>query len=165
MSNEFNDLPEDVAYDQINEAIKQFEKQEAGLPDWSKSEAPKYLEMSIEQLRKKTPDELSEAVLELNRYAFNIQRLLNQKKGWERWAKSKLDELTAHNIQNISDSFGYNERPMIAKFGSENCRKLNKFLRKIEMQIIRLQELPFYIRCIAENIRDIKFLSLKREKE
>jgi len=144
--------------------MDRFEQEIAGLSKWGRKDIPEYLDMPIEQLRKKTPDELSEAVFLLNQYALNIQRLINRNKAWERCLRSRLDELEAWHLEKVPDRYGYNERPKMARFKPEQCQKLNKFLRRIQMQSDVLYDIPNQVRSVAESIRELKFIALRREK-
>jgi hypothetical protein len=150
---------------EIEQSLEEFEKQVAGLPEWKETNAPNYLSMPLEQLRKKTPEELSEAAYELNVYALNIQRLLNRLHAWNKWGKSKLDEIATEYIDKVSTSYGWQERLMMIKNHPKECKQLNRFIRGVEMKIQRLYGLPDHIRFITESIRDIRFTNMRREKD
>ena len=158
-------LPNDPEFVQkIDEALDQFENDLAGLPKWTKQEAPKYLYVNIDELRKKTPDELSEAVVILNQYALNVQRLTNKLRAWERYCYSLLDTYEARHIPDIPPGYGFNERAKMARNNPEVCKRLNEFLRKTKMQLDRLDGVPNQVKIIADSIREMKFVALRREK-
>jgi hypothetical protein len=163
MSVEIPKDPELVS--EVDKALDAFEKDLAGLPKLISEEAPIYLYMSLEDLRKKTPDELSEICLMLNRYSLNLQRVMNRLRAWERWCVSSLDSMEARYIPDVPDRYGFNERPKIARHNPEPCKKINEFLRKTQMQLLRLDGVPNQIRIIADSIKDLKFAAIRREKE
>lgn len=146
---------------EIDKALDSYEKQKAGLPDLGNSTAPKWLSMNIHDLSKKTPDELGEAVYELAQYSMYIQRLINKNKAFERWASSKLDEVTSAMIPQYDNAYGFNERMLMAKNQHPACKKLNSFLRKVQMENDRLWGIPSQIKIISEAIRDIKFAVMR----
>lgn len=161
-----NDLPPDPEFvEPINQALDKFEEEVAKLPKWTHIEVPKYLYMNVSDLAKKSPDELTEAVFMLNQYSFNVQRTINKLRAWERWCNASLDSLEAKFLEEVPPSYGFNERPKIARHKPEPCKKINEFLRKIRMQLDRLYDLPNQIKIIADSIRDIKFVALRKEKE
>ncbi len=150
---------------EIDDALDQFEQDLAGLPKWQKTEIPNYFYMDVTDLAKKTPEELSEAVFRLNQHALNVQRLINKLKAWDRWCVSKLDELEAKYIMDIPTTYGYNERPKLARNTPENCKKINRYLRKTRMEMDRIWGMPEAMRYMAQNINDLKFAALRREKQ
>jgi hypothetical protein len=149
---------------EIEKALDEYEKQ-VGLPALQPMEAPSYLTMPLEELRKKSPEELAEASFEINRYAWYIQRVINKNRSWERWAKSKLAEIAASLLPSIAGNYGYNEREAISKNTHPLCRQLNAFARKVGMELDRLYYVPNDIRVIADSIRDIRFSQMRREKD
>jgi hypothetical protein len=148
---------------EIDKVLDEFEKQ-AGLPEFKKIECPAYLTMALEDLRKKSPDQLSEAVFEIAQYSLYIQRLINRNKAWQRWALSRIDEIAASELPNIGTNYGFNERVLIAKNSPELCKRINAFLRKTEMQLNRLYGVPDNIKFMADCIRDMKFAAIRKEK-
>ncbi len=149
---------------EIDKALDAYEKQQ-GIPIWERMDAPEYLSMNIDVLRKKTADELAEATYALNQYAFNLQRVINKNKAWQRWAISKLDELEAYYLQDVPDRYGFNERPKIARHQPELCKKINEFLRTIDMRLNRLYDFPSQIKAISDSIRELRFAAIRRDKE
>lgn len=164
---EYNDLEIDPTIqkkiDEINSVLDEFEKS-SGLPALESMKPPTVLNTNIEDLKKKTAEELIEYGWLINQYSLYIQRLINKNKAMERWAKCKLDELTAYYIPQIEGSFGWNERTLMARTTPEACRKLNKFLRIISMRIDRLYEVPANIKVMADTVKELRFLAFKREK-
>jgi hypothetical protein len=150
--------------EEIDNLLDKYEQEMAGLGKWGRRDVPVYLDMPPEQVRKKTADELVEAVFLLNQYATNIQRLINRKRAWERCIKARLDELEARYIPDIPPQYGYNERPKLARHNPELCQRLNKFLRKVQMEADVLYGIPDHIHKVADSLRDMKFIALKREK-
>lgn len=150
--------------DEIEEAIKEYERQKAGLPDLADLKAPVYLSMALEDIRKKSPTELSEAIFELCQYALSLQRLINKNKSWERWGRSKLDELATGYLDEVPTKYGSYERTMIAKNKPELCKALNQFIRKINMECERLNGIPEYVMKLADSIKDMKYTAIMREK-
>jgi hypothetical protein len=149
---------------EIEKALVEFEKQ-AGLPGLQPMEAPACLSMSLQELRKLSPEQLAEASFEIGQYAWYIQRLINKNKSWERWAKSRLGEIAASLLPQIGGHYGFNEREQISKNTHPLCRELNAFMRKIGMEIDRLYNVPNDIRVIGESIRDLRFSAMRREKD
>ncbi|TXT66093.1 MAG: hypothetical protein BAJALOKI3v1_50093 [Promethearchaeota archaeon] len=147
----------------IEESLLKYEKDTLGL-SYIKFEAPECLMMKISELRNKTPEILAEYSLELHRYALYIQQTVNKNKSWERWAKSKLNEVAAYYLVEIDSHYGFNERELIAKNNNDHARKLNKFLRNIQMRIDRLYNLSNNISAIADSIKDLRFAATNREK-
>lgn len=148
----------------IEEALNKYEEEQVGLPKLEQTAAPAYLSMPLDDLRKKTPEELSEATIEIARYSLFIERSINRQKAWERWAKLKSDEYTAHYLGDVPDRYGFNERVLIARNNPEPCKILNKFIREIEMKLSRLYNVPKHISIIADAINNLKYIALKREK-
>jgi hypothetical protein len=159
-----NDQELPLNVQQIDELMEKYETSVVGLPLVGKMEAPKYLSMSLEDLKKRTADELSEAYFSLNQYALYVQRLINKSKSWERWIFLKKDEIAAHYIPELPTYLGFNERELIAKNNPQICKKLNSFLRQVRLELDRLYDIPQNIRFMAEAIKDMKFLALRREK-
>lgn len=162
MSNEF--IIDNEHRKEVEEALVEFEKQTLGLPQIDKMEAPKVLSMSMEELRRKTPEELTECYIELIQYSLFIQRSINRHKCWERWGLSKLDEVAAYYLPDISPTFGFNERMLMAKNNPALCKELNSFIRNIRMRVDRLYDVPSQINKFADSIKDMKFANMRREK-
>lgn len=150
--------------EEIDNFLDKYENEHIGLPNRKQSKAPKYLEASIEDLRKKTPEELAEAALELSLYALEVDRKISLERARERWAKIKLDELTAHFLKDIPSRYGWNERTLIARNDPEPCKALNMILKEIEMKLARLYNIPKHIEIISKCIDNLRFIALKREK-
>lgn len=149
---------------ELEETLDKYETEKAGLPNRKQLQAPKYLYMSIDELRKKTPDELAEAAYELSLYSFELDRLINAEKARERWAKAKLDEFTALYLEDVGSGYGWNERILIAKHKPEACQLLNSFIRDVEMKLSRLYGIPKHIEIISKCIDNLRFIAFKREK-
>lgn len=149
---------------EIEEALSKYEN-EIGLSPNYKVEEPKCLSLSLEEIRKKTPEQLSEFIYEINKYSIYIQRILNNNKAWERWCKSKLDELTAHYIPEVNGQYGFNERILMARHNPTICKKLNQFMREIGMKIDRLYTIPNDLKVMSDSIKDLKFSMIRREKD
>lgn len=158
-----DDLPFDV--EEIDDVLDKYEQEKAGLPPLTKMQGPEYLNIPLEQLRKKTLQELSEATVLLSQYRLYLQRRINRNKAWEKWIINKLDELTAYHLQQISSDYGFNERPIIARNSPEICKKLNSYLREIRMEMERLYDTPQNIGFLIEAIRDMKFMAMRRDKD
>jgi len=144
--------------------LDKYEEEQLGLPVLKDHQKPKYLYMSIEELRKVPHQELAEASFELNRYSFYIERVIGKNKAWEKWAKAKLDELMVENLEKVPNRYGYNERPMIAKHGSDACKKLNSFIRELEMKLARLYNVPKHVNIISDSINNIRYSMMHRDK-
>ena len=154
---------EENVRNEIEEALNKFEDS-IGLPRLQKIEAPTYLNMNVGELRKKSVIELSEASIELNRYSFYIQRIINKNKGWERWAKSRSDEVTAILIPKLPQYYGFNERELIARTRHPLSQKINKFLTQIRLELDRLYDVPNQIKIISDSIKDLKFATMREDK-
>ena len=128
------------------------------------NQVPKYLDMQPEQVAKLTIDELTEASLALTQYAIHVQRVINKNKSWERWALSKLDDISGSVLPDIGTFYGFNERMLIAKTQPELCQRLNELIREVRMYNDRLYGMPDLICRMADNIKEIKFANLRREK-
>lgn len=148
--------------DEINKALDEYEKQ-INLPVYQAIEAPEYLNMKIAELRKKTPQELTEACYLLGQYSLFLTRTINRLLVWRRWGTGKLDELTALNFDKIGNN-GWQERMIVARHSSEPCRQINNFLLQVNSRLDRLQDIPNLIRHVSDTIRDIKFVALRVEK-
>lgn len=149
---------------ELEEILDKYEKDKAGLPNRKQLQAPKYLYMAIDELRKKTPDELAEAAYELSLYSFELDRLINAEKAKERWAKARLDEFTADYLEDVPSGYGWNERMLIARHKPEPCKLLNQFIRDVEMKLSRLYGIPKHIEIISKCIDNLRFIAFKREK-
>ncbi len=156
-------LDEDVA--KVESVLDAFESEEASFPSFRKVEYPECLGLSIDELRKRSPEELACYAYEIGQYCLYLQRLMNRNRALEKWAKAKLDELTARYLLDIGQGFGFNERMLMARHNPPACQRLNTFLRKKTMELERLSYIPDQIRIIADSIRDLRFIALKREKE
>lgn len=150
---------------EIEDGLKEYETQNAGLPINKEQQAPKCLFMPIEELRKMNPDELADASFVISQYAMYIQRMLNQSRSWEKWLKMKIDEVASDYITQVDKSYGSYERMQIAKHSPALCKKLNSVLRTVIARTERLYSIPENIRFISESIKDIKFSQLRKIKE
>lgn len=151
--------------DEIEKAINQYELDKAGLPELKEFKAPTYLFLAIDDLKRKSPDELSEASYLIAQYSMYIQRLINKNKSWINWGRSRLRELTADHLEQMPLNINSFERTMMAENRPDICRKLNAFLRKINMEHDRLYGIPDNIKIISDAIRDIKFTLLRKKNE
>lgn len=148
----------------VEVAMQAYEQQKAGLPPLCDMKAPEYLTMKVEDIRKKSPEDLSEAMFQLSQYGFYVQRIINMNRGWERWAKAKIDEAAAATLENLSPNLGYNERELIARHNSPVCKRINQFLRQVRLESDRLYDVPKHISDMVNTIRDIKFAIIRRDK-
>lgn len=153
-----------IPEDEINSILEKFEE-DCGLPKWKQIQTPIWLEMNLEDIRRKTPEELSEAILEINRYALSIDRMINKLYAWKKWAISKLNDYAAQNLDKVSPTAGWGGQMLLARTAPEECKKINSFLRGLDMKIERLHKTPEGIRLIGDAIRDIKFSKIRQEKE
>lgn len=159
------ETPSFIKIDEIEATIEKYEKEVLGLDKYERMDEPSYLRMHIDELRKKSPEELAEATIQLSRFSMNIQRRINRERSWLKWAKLKLDEFAAHDLPNVSTSYGWGGSLLLAKNASQQCKQLNGFIREIEMKIERLYDLPKHIDVIASAIKDYRFVNMRREKE
>lgn len=150
--------------EETNEALDQFESKHGMVP-LNPMEGPVCLKLPLEDLRRKSPQELSEYIYQINQYSMYIQRVINKNKCWERWVKSRLDEIAAGYLPDIAGNFGFNERILMARHNPSICKELNEFLRKLTMRLDRLYGIPEQLRIMAESIKDIKFSNMRKEKE
>jgi len=147
----------------VEQALEEFELQIGAMFAETIPE-PVCLYMSLEQLRKKSPDELAEYTLELHRYGLYLHRIINKLKAWDRWGTSVLKEAMALEIPKLQ-GYSWSERETLLNNSSEACRNINKFLREVRLKVDRLTGVPEHIKMIAESMRDMKFLALNREKQ
>lgn len=126
--------------------------------------APACMSMPITELRRKTPEDLIEYALEIQRYSLYIQRLLNRERSWMKWCLSKRDELAASNLAELEIGHGWEERMVRAKNGTDACVAVNAFLRKVTMRSEALAGIPDELSKIASIINDMRFVAMKREK-
>ena len=159
INNKFNEEKQ-----KITEALEEYESQKAGLPSLGHMDAPEYISMNINILKKKSAYQLCEAAFELRQYALYLQRMLNKEKAWKSWAESKLDEITADELLHIAGHYGWNERMLLAKTQNPICKKLNSFLREVSLHINRLLFIPNEIHKLADTINDLKFAALRLEE-
>ena len=150
--------------DQINKALDKFEQERCYLPPINNDKYPDCLSISLEELRKKTPEELNEFIFVISRYSLNLQRIINKNKAISRWIKSKLEEAMVTYIEETDPSLGYYNRAIIAKTKPEICQKLNSLGRRIEMETERLFNVPEHLKMMSDAINNIKFTSIRAEK-
>ena len=155
----------EITIKEIEDALVKYETETCGLPLKQKMEAPKYLFMSIEELRKLGIDEVTEATYIIAQYSFYIQRLINQNSSWMKWAKLKIDEVSSHYIFEVDKYLGSYERMHVAKHGPEICKRLNSILRMCSARVERLHATPENIKIIADSLKDFKFTLLRKMKD
>ncbi len=155
-------LVSDELIKEIEAALEEYEKQ-LGFDASLNIKPPEYLYMPLEQLRKKDPESLTEAELEIARYGLQIQRVINRHKSWVNWGYSKLNELAAYNLPKVQGTYGYSQQELLAKNSGEAAKTLNKFIREAKLRLDRLTDTPKGIEDIANAIRGMKFVALKRE--
>jgi len=149
---------------EINDLLDKMEA-EHNLPPNTAVQYPECLSMNITELRKKTAEDLSEYGLEINRYCLYLQRVINKKRAIGRWAKAKLDEVQAFYITEIGTGFGYNERPVIARYNFAYCQQLNQVIRQMDLEENRFWDVITNIRAMNGNLTDLKFNAMRKEKE
>lgn len=150
--------------EQIDKVLDQFETEKASLPEWKVYMRPSILDMHIDEIRKKTPQELAEASFEIRRYVLNIKRLQNRLSAWKQWGNAKLEEIAASNLINISPEYGWNGRMLLARNSGENCKLMNQFIRKISMELESLNHIPENIEMIAKSVESMRFVNYKKEQ-
>lgn len=150
---------------EINDTLDSYEKEMIGVAKWTKSEIPEYLMMNIEQLRKKTPDELAEAGFLIAQYCMSVGRLIGRNYAFLRWTKLKIDEVTAQNIQETDSSLSWKQRELVAGYTSNISRKLNAFALKINMRLESIRPILDNCKAMGDSIRDLRFAALQRNKE
>jgi len=150
--------------DKIDSILDKFETEKVGLPKLSKIEAPEYLYMDLKTLNSKNVEQLNNAMFTLNQYGLYLKRVINKNKAWRRWCLSKINEIASHNIPKLDKNLGYNERELIAKHEPEICKRIHKYLREINMELDRLEDLPTFIKSLSDSIREIKFYKIQKEK-
>lgn len=153
----FNISDEDMKV--IETGLQQYEESVVGLPKLVEMATPRGLTISTVDLRKMSPGDLADIGYELGQYNMYIQRLINKERGWEIWAKSKLEEVSGSLLSQIEGNYGYNERMLMAKTQHSYCRKLNGVIRDTQMKTSRLWGIPEHIRDISNRIRDIRFIN------
>lgn len=153
-----------IPENEINGLLEKFES-ENGIPSYKQLQSPIWLEIPLDELKKKTPQELTEASIELHRFALSIERLIGKHRAWIKWAKSKLDEYQASNLEKMGTGYGWNERMLIARTKTEECKKLNQFIRTNEMKLERLYQTPQNVRMLSDCIKDLKWVNIHKEKD
>lgn len=159
-----DDQPVEVS--KLEEWIDAYEQESLKLPKIEQNiEYPRVLYESISEIKKKDLNELTFDLIEVSRYQLYLRRKLNREKGWRRWAKQRLDELTAYNIVNVSTEYGYSQREMVARFHCNKTIALNKFIRKLDLKISALEGIPEQISQLADTIKDVKYYLIHKHKE
>lgn len=148
----------------LEESIQSIENS-CGLDFIREIKPPDYLKLSIDQIKKKNIEELTEISYVINMYSFHVQSVINKNRAIERWAKSKLDQVAAFYLPNIDQSHGFNERVLIAKNNSKAALKLNELIRQVSIRLDVLYNVPEQIRVIADSIKEFKFLAIRKDKE
>lgn len=147
----------------IEELLEEYQKQ-IRMPQMAKIEPPDCITISLDDLRKKTMEELDEYVFALAQYSFYIQRVINKQNAWRKYLYMKLDEAASDYLPEIDSRHWGQEKMLIAKNRPEICKKLQAFLRQISMELELLNDVPNQIKFISDSIRDIRFSILRREK-
>jgi len=154
----------DEHIDSVNRILDQFEQEKIGLPKLAKLDAPKYLYMNVNELNQKNVEELNDAIFQLNQYALFIKRSINKHNSWRKWCYSKINEIASANIPRLDKNLGYNERELIAKYQPDSCKIIHRYLRRIDMELTRLDDMPAFIKNLSDSIREIKFYKLNKER-
>lgn len=134
------------------------------LPKIQKSLGQEYLDMDIELLKKKEPDELAEIVVVIRRYSLFIRQELNKLRSARTWCLSKIDDIAGEQLQHISNTFGWNERMLIAKTQHPVCKVIQSKLREFNCKIDRLTDVCDEINLIANSINDLRFSILSKRR-
>lgn len=150
-------------YEKITELIEKYEKESVGMEKIAIIPLPEYATMNVSRFRKMSPEELAEASFALSQYTLNLQRIINSHHSWITWAKSKLDEVSAIELEKIDGPYGWNERMLIARTKPAICKEINKFMREIQMKLDRLQYLPKELGRMSEIITNMSFIAKRRE--
>jgi len=155
-------LTSDIAA--VTKAIEDFESSLVRLPPLAFGDTPECLTLTIDQLRKKTPEQLLEYSFSVAQYSLYVQRCINREQGWLTWLISKLDEAASNEIDKIGNEFGWNERMLMAKHRPVICQVIQRAIRKTQIRLDQIKYLPKEIGRIADLMRDLYFMALRKDK-
>lgn len=147
----------------IDKELDRFEEERLKLAPWTVRDRPRILDMPIDQISKKTAQELAEASYEIRQYNLNLQRLSNRLYAWIKWCNLKLDELASYYVTEVPDNYGWNIKWNMARHNPEICQKINESLRKLTMEFETMRDIGKHIESLAGSIDSIRFTNYKRE--
>lgn len=147
----------------IDEILDRFEQERLDLNIWTAQKRPQIMDMSLDDIRRKSPLDLAEASLEIRRYNFNIQRLNNRIAAWIKWCNLKLDELASEYIKDVPDNYGWTNKWQMARNNPEVCKKINTLLRQLTMEYESLRDMSKHIESIASSVDSIRYTNSRRD--
>jgi hypothetical protein len=164
-------MSDEASQDKVNKWVEEidafltsFEKT-MGLTPKQNVQAPKALSMHLDDIRKRSPDELTQLTYEISQYSLYLRQVINRKKALEKWAKAKLDELAAHYVKDVAPHHGFGERILVAKHNPAICKKLNQFIRKVTLELDTLYAIPDQMQVLSDSIKEMKFIAFRKEKQ
>lgn len=124
------------------------------------NEADKYLNLSVEEIRRMDSDECGEAYYILQRYGMFLQREHNKEKSHVKWAERTLNNAVVTEIDQFQGkSYStFEERKLKTIKSSGYLVKLDKLLLLAELRVQKLDFLSSSVHRIAQAILEIRGL-------
>lgn len=121
-----------------------------------------YMNLTREEMRRLTPEDLAEGYYILGKYSYYITKLTNKHVAVANWCASQITGVISKSIQDYQWSF--DEKKMCAIRDNEVATKLEKVRVLAQAHVDRLAYLANSIKFVASSLDSLKYVKMQHNQ-
>ena len=147
----------DERIQEVESLLLQYQKSLGIAPPLHTSDIGKYLNMTIEQIRKMSPEECAEASFAIAQQALYVQQETNKHNQRINWAKTNINMMVTQHIDQYGSKYTpFESRKILAIKDNEYTSKLYELATRAQQVVDMLAYVPSKIKFIADMLSEYK---------
>lgn len=156
-------LPAKEALAQLDKILDEYESKH-GLPTAApKTEAEKYLTMSVDDLRHLNQEDTAYGAVALSLYGFHLQKLYNKEVSRFNWADASIRRAITSEVGQYRAASA-DERKALAIKNNAYASKLEEIKINAQARIDRLAYIATKVELVAERYKELQYVKNKQGK-
>lgn len=115
------------------------------------------INMTREEMKAKTREDLVMDSLQLYQYALYIKMQRNRIHAAMTWCKGNLDSIVSRELGNIGDAYGLKEKTLKVMQSDANAKQLHDQQVKLQAKLDLLDDLDIKIEYIAKAVNNLSY--------
>ena len=142
---------------EVEALLLEYQRSLGLVPSIHNADIGKYLNMSVEQIRKMSPEQCAEASFALAQQALYVQQEINKHNQRINWAKTNINVIVTGTIDQYGGKFTpFESRKVLAIKDNDYASKLQELVVKAQQMVDTLAYIPAKIKFVADMLSEYK---------
>ena len=142
---------------EVEALLLEYQRSLGLVPSIHNADIGKYLNMSVEQIRKMSPEACAEASFAIAQQALYIQQEINKHNQRINWAKTNINMMVTQHIDQYGSKYTpFESRKLLAIKDNEYTSKLFELAIRAQQIVDTLSYVPAKIKFVADMLSEYK---------